>query len=577
MNENEEKESVLTHGFCHAYITEGNMEKQKKVLIAAVSAVLVLLLAGALVLIKPFQKRVETPAATVMPPEPPDLESFAQTGMELMSVEERFAAYNPAHDPAHPVLDSPVKLYISNLGSRPGQPRPQDLKKEYPEFLKTPAPTATPAPTPTTAPTITLNPSVIFPVNPALPPGGLELPDLYIIDPDVLSPQFTSREYTLHWSYTAGRKATFMVSLSRDGGETFKALTDGLTEESFTLTLPTSPAKSCVIRVTAMVGDIEYARADTEPFELVEAPEIPSPILNYVDEQVQYTDMPGAHINAAFNVPVWFKVENSAKDADKLVWQLSDTPFWGTKESFTFEMPLVAVELLDEAGGEFSIDLAALCEQLNKPSQDENAAFLPKQPVYALYLRVVALDRNGEPIGDPGQGVSFTFGSSQIIPDARSIDYTQEPRIGILIQQPYYSEYKWQRISPGVLNRDISSPPDRMLIAATYDDAQTQAVIRDAVQVEIQVATSPFTNAIIQDYAKPVGLVYCFLDTAPDVSETTDGYSYMTPYSHGLEYEQFALRKNLTSWAASIITPAPCSMRRTKRTPLCCGLFLPKR
>lgn len=516
------------------------MKNRKKLTFAIIAGALVLLtICGVFLLIKPLQKSTDDPLSTAMPSKPEGTD-FAQTGTELMSDEQRFIAYDPAHDPAHPELNSPVKLYISNLGSRPGQPRPQDLNEEYPAFIKTPAPTATPTPAPTTEPAVTLNPFVLPPVSPGLPPLNLELPDLYLLDTVVQSPQFTDRAYTLRWSYTAGRNAMFTVSLSNDGGETFHALSEGLTEESFTLTLPSSPVKTCVLRVTAIVGSIEYATADTEPFELVQAPQIPLPIPNYVDEQVQYTDMPGAHISDAFKAPVWFKAENSAEGTVKLIWQLSDTPFWGAKESFSFETPLAAGELPQDAGGEFSIDLAALCEQLNNPSQDENAAFLPKKPIYALYLRVVALDSSGEPIGDPGQGISFTYGSSQIIPDARSIDYAQQSRIGILIQQPYYYEYSYQRVSPGVLNRDISSPPDRMLLAAISDDAQTQAVLRDAVQVEIQVATSPFANSILQDYAKPIGLVYSFLDTAPDVSETLDGSSYMTPYSHGLEYKQFA-------------------------------------
>jgi hypothetical protein len=264
-------------------------------------------------------------------------------------------------------------------------------------------------------------------------------------------------------------KAEF-VSISTDEGKTFETLATGITEENYELTFPETPSQHCVLRVTALLDGRAYKTADTSEFSLVAAPEpLATPIIDYVDPQVQYTSTPGIRINSASGLPVWFKAENHAQDADKLVWQLSKVPFWGTKASYGTETGIIASGEIEKAGGEFSVDLPTLCEKLTETDADRSAnePFLLEQSVYTFYLRVVAIDKSGNCIGDPGQGLSFTYGTPDVITDLYSSSFSDNSKIQIQAYVPYYWEHRWERINPGVLDRDLGDESDWLLFAGT--------------------------------------------------------------------------------------------------------------
>lgn len=509
--------------------------------------------------------------------------TFAQVSIEAsMSAEALYEAYDDDADPAHPVLDVKTSLSISNLGGRPGAPRPQDLKAEYPK-LKTEAPTSSSA---AHAATINPGPSAAR-ITPGITLPSITLPDFYLVNGQLPTPQFTGRSYELSWKYTGGRQVTYTVSLSTDGGQTFRSVAENLAEQSHAVTLPKTRVDRAVLRVSAMLGDRVYKTADTSVFAIVEAPKAaPTPIQNFVDPQVKYVSIPGLRISSASRLPVWFKAENNAKDAEKVIWELSKAPFWGTSESFGSEAGVVASGTVDMSkGGEFSLDLNGLCDQLSKPdsSRSLNGPFLARQSTYQLYLRVVPLDKTGVPIGDPGRGLSFTYGLPDIAPGPLGASMAEDPKIQMKVYVPYYWEYRWERISPAVLNRDIDDDSDFLLFAgtdgphaesfgsvvsgiedategaadsvvATIEDAVAgqqedekglgSRIISKAVQVEIQVATSPFADSASLGLTQPSGLVYSWVDTAPDIGKSAeDGATYYTPTSRGLEYDQFVPSK----------------------------------
>lgn len=499
------------------------------------------------------------------------------SGDEL-SAEELYESYDHDADPAHPVLDVQTSLSVSNLGSRPGSSRPQDLAREYPP-LKVQAPPAAPSATAATidpvAGSLRLEPGLRLP--------ELTLPEFYIVRPDVPSPQFTGRSYAFEWRYSGGRGFTYNVSLSNDGGKTFKKLAEGLAAQEYAVGLPGKPVSSAVLRVEAMLGDRVYKTADTSAFAIVEAPKAaPKPIEDFVDPQVQYVNIPGMRIGSTTGLPVWFKAESSAEDADRFIWELSRAPFQGTLDSFGAEAGVVASGTVDMSmGGEFSLDIAGLCGQLSQPdaTRPPGAPFLANRSVHQLYLRVVALDAEGEPIGDPGRGLEFTYGLPDIVPGALAAEMAEEPKIQMQVYVPYYWEHRWERIAPSVLNRDLADESEFLLFAGTdgphadsYDsvvagieDATENVwdsavasiedalagqqpeevgagsrIISKAVQVEIQVATSPFTDSATLGLKPPAGLVYSWTDTAPDIGKSDElGSTYYTPASHGLEYDQF--------------------------------------
>ena len=438
-------------------------KKRRWLILASVGVVLLLL--GALFLFKPFHltEKANTTAsssssaapATYVPGSYPEGMSFADVEIsEGLSDRERFNAYDHDNDPAHPVLDVKVMLSISSLGSRPGTPRPQDIAHEYPPQSTSGVPTPTTVPTPSA----TIKPGV---VNPGIKPGvtlpKVELPELYIIEPDIASPKFTGERYTLSWEYTAGRKVVFAVSLSVDDGTSFKELATGLADKKYELTFPGEPSNHCILRVTAMLDGRVYKTADSNDFTLV-VPSVPAPALikDYVDPQVRYVNQHGVRISSASDLPVWFKADSAAKNADKLIWQLSKIPFWGTKQSFGSEPGIIASGSVDmKQNGEFPVDLKALCEELTKPKPAGSAGkpFLTKQNIYAFYIRVVALDKNGNCIGDPGRGLSFSYGAPDVVADLNSTSFAEHSQIGVLIYMPYDYKWQWKRVSPGVLNR----------------------------------------------------------------------------------------------------------------------------
>lgn len=513
--------------------------------------------------------------------------SFAEVSSgDALSAEELYEAYDHDNDPAHPVLDVQATLKISNLGSRPGSPRPQDLAVEYPP-RSVPAPSATP-------PAATLTPGAgSLGITPGTRLPNVTLPEFYLVSPQVSSPQFTGRSYALAWRYTGGRKLTYAVSLSTDGGKTFGQLAKDLTGESYTVTLPKAPAERAVLRVSAMLDGRAYKTADSAEFAIVAAPRpTPAHLKDFVDPQVAYVNVPGLRINSASSLPVWFQAETSAEGADRVIWELSKTPFRGSRESFGAEPGVVASGTVDMAAdGEFSLDLKGLCDRLSTPdpARSPDAPYLVSQSVYQLYLRVVPLDTSGAPIGDPGRGLSFTYGLPDVRPGATAAAMAEEPKIQTQVYVPYYWDHRWERIAPGVLNRDPGDDADFLLFAGTdgphsdfgegvvagVEDAVSTAVgeiedvvagqqpdekgagsriISKAVQVEVQVATSPFTDSATLGQKPPAGLVYSWVDTAPDIGSSTDlGSTYDTPYGHSLEYDQFVPSKEVLNATGGIM------------------------
>ncbi len=518
-----------------------NGAENRKPAIITIGVILLLVLLTLLLIF--FLKKNETDASAYEPFRYPEGVEFADVSVsETHSADELYAAYDPLKDPAHPVLDEKVDIYISNLGSRPGEPRPQDIAAEYPIVSITPYATAMPEPTPS----FTLNPGDLLPgIQPSVSFPGISLPDLYIVGPELPNPGFTGETLTFQWEYTGGRALTYTVSVSNDGGVSFETLISDLSEKSYEITLPDKPCTECILRVVGMLSGRAYNSAQTNPFEIVQAP-APSPeiIENYVDPQVLYTAADGSRISSELCDQVWFKADSKADGTAKLVWQLSINPFWGTKESFGTDVGIVASGEIDPSlGGEFPVDIQSICDQLAEPvaSGSSERIFLTPRSVYAFYLRVLALDEKGEPIGDPGDGIYFQYGAPDVAADLNSASFADGSPIAVLLYQPYYYEWEWRRVSPGVLNRQAGSPPDQVTLCALDGSAEGSEIIEKSVQVELQVATSPFTNMSAMGFAEPAGLVYHYLDSAPDLCEMSDGWSYTTPWFHGIEYDEFAL------------------------------------
>jgi hypothetical protein len=493
-------------------------------------------------------------------------------GPEL-SDQELYDGYSHEEDPVHPVLDVRTSLQISNLGSQPGAPRPQDIELEYPHILIPPSlmPPATPTPVPTVTPTptVTLAPGIDPPGrDPDIDLPPLNLPELYIVNTDIPSPCFPGGTYHLVWAYSGGRKLIYDISLSTDGGTEFHPILEDIDETECDLTMPDAISGQCVLRVSGILNGSVYLTADSSTFSIVAAPEIlPPPITEYVDPQVQYVNIPGLRINRIPELPVWFKAENKAGDASKLIWELSRTPFLGTKECFGQDGAILVSGEIEKTGGEFSIDLHSLCKEMAKTDgeRDSSIGFYPERDIYEFYLRIVALDTNGNCIGDPGRGLYFSYGIPDVVVDNVTEKMIEEPQIQMQVYVPYYWEHHWERISPGVLDQSPDVESNYLMFAGMdgphdtdtddsvlYDWSDEEegdglpeagigsAIISKAVQVEIQISTSPFSNTGASELSSPKGLVYQHTDTAPDIGYSDNlGTTYYTPTGYGIEYDQF--------------------------------------
>jgi|GEM_PF-1295467 len=557
----------------------GKLKKRHWIIIA----ICVLLLIGISVTIFFYQRSRGKPSDVTTdglggydPYNPPEGIEFVEiVNPEGMNVADDPDSYSHENDPEHPLVDVKTTIKISNQGIRPATPKPLDFSEKYSHLVNTPTFTPTPTPTPTPAPTpsVTLTPGNLFP---EVTPGGefpeLNLPDLYIVNPNVLDPSFAGDEYELQWKYTGGRKPSFDVSFTSDGGKSFISLAKGLTAQSCLLTFPDTLSENCFLRVTAMVGIVEYATADSNKFGLVAPPDrVTPPETGNIDPQIQYVNMPGIRISDLSGLPVWFQAENTAENTDKLIWQLSRVRYLGTEEMFGQEAGIVATGEIDKLGGEFSIDLKALCEEMAKPDSERlpDYGFCPRKEMYEFYLRVVPLDSSGNCIGDPGRGIHFSYGMSQVVLDTTTVAFAEDPQIMMKVREKYYWDYQYQRISPNVLYPGLDAKEEFLFFCGMdgmhkedYESAVSwvedaiaedsikkegigSKIISQAVQVEIQVATSPFDDAGTVGSIPPKGLVCSYTDTEPYILENTQpvGSRYYSPSGHGIVYSDFAPSK----------------------------------
>jgi hypothetical protein len=103
-----------------------------------------------------------------------------------------------------------------------------------------------------------------------------------------------------------------------------------------------------------------------------------------------------------------FKVDN-APGAAKVVWQVSATQFSGYSTNFKTQPGIVLTGEAAVSAKEFSIDFSKV---------NAEALKLVRNPIpqtqKTFYVRAVAVDSSGNPIGDPGRGIAVLYGEKVI-------------------------------------------------------------------------------------------------------------------------------------------------------------------
>lgn len=115
----------------------------------------------------------------------------------------------------------------------------------------------------------------------------------------------------------------------------------------------------------------------------------------------------GAFINKNENSVRWFtyKLNNirGYNTVSKIIWQVSENQFLGTKDKFKNETGIVLSGDILPTTKEFSIDFSKI-----KPSFQIKNPIPQEQKTY--YVRAVPTDSFGNPIGDPGKGIAVLYG-----------------------------------------------------------------------------------------------------------------------------------------------------------------------
>lgn len=114
----------------------------------------------------------------------------------------------------------------------------------------------------------------------------------------------------------------------------------------------------------------------------------------------------GAFIDKEGDKTRWFAFKlNNAPGAAKVVWQVSTAQFDGFGDQWKTPAGLVASGEVSASAGEFQIDFT----NLTAPSKSYKP--IPQQRC-VYYVRAVAIDAGGLPIGDPGDGLAVVYGNT---------------------------------------------------------------------------------------------------------------------------------------------------------------------
>ncbi len=120
----------------------------------------------------------------------------------------------------------------------------------------------------------------------------------------------------------------------------------------------------------------------------------------------------GAFIDKSKNNVRWFSfnLKNiGSNTVSKVVWQVSETPYSGFKESFKTDKGIVLTGEAAVSAKEFSVDFS----KINKNPTGLKSPILQKQKTY--YVRAVPVDSLGSSIGDPGKGLAVLYGEAELL------------------------------------------------------------------------------------------------------------------------------------------------------------------
>jgi len=248
-----------------------------------------------------------------------------------------------------------------------------------------------------------------------------------------------------------------------------------------------------------------------------------------------------------------FTLKN-AISAKKIVWQVSSSPFVGYKENWKTPIGLIASGEADASLGEFEIDFANLKKTsslINIGLIGSTAPYKPIEQKHATYyVRAVAVDSFGVPIGDPGKGIAVLYGE-------RVIDYNPSEKISSTFQV-------WTPIVPGgnFSGEFLDLPEFRSVFRVDPRYNENRLFYYNGIdssynKIAIQIATEPFPstgggwpntpNIIFEkEYTMPITTIYAdypnsiyvdFSKFAKPASQMKEG-QYIRYYLRGVAFKK---------------------------------------
>ncbi len=112
---------------------------------------------------------------------------------------------------------------------------------------------------------------------------------------------------------------------------------------------------------------------------------------------------------------LWFAYAPNVSGIERIVWQVSEKPFTLNKETWETPTGLLSSGEVTINKGEFEIDFSQIAA-LSKKNKTKNPVYsLDTDPRYfptqrKFYIRILALDESGDPIGTPDKGLEITYG-----------------------------------------------------------------------------------------------------------------------------------------------------------------------
>jgi hypothetical protein len=456
-------------------------------------------------------------------------------------------------DPAvlgDPSCPSPITILISDKPGRPGFPieiAPPEVNIVPSEIEPIPEPSVIQPSTPDfIIPLVTPTPSFILPILTPAPsfiipfatPTPIPVTWITVTSPVSDSRLTAGTSFTLEWSMDdIGRTPKFDVHLSIDGGSTYNLLSEGLTETTYTFTLPVTPAEQCIFRVDIYVSSSylgyglspEFSIITPTPTPTPSPTPSPTPTAIPVPPPV-YIPADNAFISSEGNATRWFSIEHDLSNVASYIWQISTLPFSCDTDSLPEIIPgLIATGKMDANASEFSVDFASLLSRYEivdgmKPSEilpNQGSEFEPvpdkvllPQSRRVLYIRLIALDESEHPVATPGNGIQIIYGEPEL-------DLGFQEIAGIPVEKSINIECPKKPDGPF----EVLTEKGLAVWAesAGYWSLSMENVPPDSVEIDLQLSSIPFESKSMSDFSEPAGLI-CRSKVSGLVYTTTTRY-----------------------------------------------------